>query len=113
MSRHFWIVLSIGVILAIVGVEYHKAHLPRNSQAINMDKAREHLPIIQKRLDEDARFKKVQLYVYTGLDGAIGVSGDVDTEEVFQDLKCIVEATDPPRPVYWSVGRLIGDRWER
>ena len=117
MSRDFWIVLTASVLLTLGGIKlWWVSDYPRTpaaTQKANMERAEQHLPVIQQCLDKDARFKKVQLYVYTGLDGAIGVSGEVDTEEVFQELKKIVASTIPPRPVYWKVGRYTDNGWER
>ena len=113
MSRNFLIALMVSAIIVVAAIEYWKVHYypstPAGIQQAGMAQTRAHLSAIQKRLDEDARFKDVRLYVYTGLDGAIGVAGTVATGAVLEELKHVLDSTDLPRPVHWSVSVLSAD----
>jgi hypothetical protein len=69
----------------------------------NLATVEAYLPQLRQRIVRDARFKGIQVWAYTGLDGAVGVGGWVPSEESLAELKKMVESTAPPRPVYWTV----------
>ncbi|MBI3409145.1 MAG: hypothetical protein HY040_12430 [Planctomycetes bacterium] len=102
------------VVLTIAGtvIVFHFVLYPyvfRDSQDKNMEIAETHLPVIRMAVEGDSRFSEVKPYVYTGMDGAIGVGGCVKSEEDMTNLRRLVAETHPPRPVHWSV-RVMPDK---
>ncbi len=72
-------------------------------QRVNMGIAEAHLPKVEALLRADERFKDVKAYVYTGQDGAVGLSGWVrDEDDLFELMKAVAEERLPVA-VSWQV----------
>jgi hypothetical protein len=104
MGRHIKLVLAVVLAVVAIAVWIGRSDDPAATRQLqNLAVANEHLPKIRQRIAGDPRFSEIQLYAYTGLDGAIGVHGTVRSEKALADLKELVASTRPPRPVYWTV----------
>lgn len=108
MSRDFWIVLivSVAATLLLFAVWYPYTNYLYTSggrQRYNMAVAEKELPRVKAILDADKRFKEVKVYVYTGQDGAIGLTGTVAKDDDLFRLMKAVAAEHFPIAVSWQV----------
>jgi hypothetical protein len=107
MSSGFKITLAfvlgtaLGVVLERGAISRMSA--PAERQQTNMRIAEAHLPKVKDLLQADERFKDVQTGVYTGQDGAVGLSGRVrDEDDLFELMKAVAEL-QLPVAVSWRV----------
>jgi hypothetical protein len=69
----------------------------------NVELAKAHVPIIEKAIEADSRFKDV-LVCYGKINhGGISICARLEKEAYLPDLKRLVDATRPPRPVEYSL----------
>lgn len=92
MSRQFWLTLAVILIIFVIVFPIS----PAGRQAINMGRARRHLPTLQAQIANDPRFVNVHLGVGTADDGILLVYGSVANTEDEQALRVIVEQSNPP-----------------
>lgn len=89
-------------------------------QARNMAAARNHVPLVENAIAGDDDFKSITIGVYTGGDGMLWIIGRVSSNESARRLRVIVEDTNPPVPIHWTVESdediesrsKTGDIWE-
>jgi p-aminobenzoyl-glutamate transporter AbgT len=111
--RRWFTIVSITVVGTILAYFLLIEPLtPLGIQQRHMAEAKAHVPAIQRELAQDRRFRAVQVEVTTAMDGGIELCGCVASEADFADLKRIVEATAPPRPIRWSVNVIPPDVFE-
>ncbi len=107
MSRGFWIVLIVAVGATLLLFEAWYPYTGGGRQRYNMAIAEEELPRVKAILAADKRFKDVKAYVYTGQDGAIGLTGTVaEDDDLFRLMKAVA-AERLPVAVSWQVKVLI------
>ncbi len=58
---------------------------------------------VRKLLKSDPRFRAVDAGLYLEFNDSLGLEGSVKTETDLAELRRIVEATKPPKPVHWKV----------
>ncbi len=112
MSKDFK--LTLVVLLAFVaGAIFGRHYVPRSAstaverQRLNMAAAEEELAAVNAVLT-DGRFKDVQAFVYTGQDGAIGLTGQVRTEaDLFRLMKALAEK-QLRVAIFWQVKVVDG-----
>ena len=110
-----WVKIAIVAIAGIGYISvfyflYYSPNSPRNKEARNRAMAKEHIPVVTEVLEKDKRFGKIRLIPYTGEGGCLGVFGDVDSQSTMDDLKKLVQSTDPPVFVHWEVNIIPPDK---
>lgn len=73
-------------------------------QMIRLQKAEEHIIVIESQLKTDKRFAEIKAGRYTGNGGSIKVIGVVSPSRGIEDLKRLIAETSPPVPVSFLVG---------
>lgn len=102
MSRDLKVALAVLLPLAVAAVALGPLG-SRGRQHDNMAIAQEELPRVQTALHADPRFKDVQAFVYTGQDGAVGLTGTVETDDDLFRLMKAVAAERLRVAVSWQV----------
>jgi hypothetical protein len=69
----------------------------------NYVRAVSNLEQVRKLLKSDPRFGAVDAGLYLEFNNSLGLEGSVKTDTDLADLRRIVEATKPPKPVHWKV----------
>ncbi len=77
-------------------------------QQYNLQRAEECLPGVRVILDTHSRFKDVQVGVYTGQNGAVGLCGFVETPDDLFQLMRAVAAERLPVATHWQV-KVLAD----
>ena len=72
-------------------------------QKRNMERAREHIPVVRAALDSIPEFKHLDVGVYTGSGGSLAVAGDLPSNSDVERVRQIVEATKPPVQVSYRI----------
>jgi hypothetical protein len=107
MSREFWIVLIVCVALTLLlfaaFYPYTYPYTSGGRQRYNMAVSEEKLPRVNAILAADNRFQHVQAYVYTGQEGAVGLTGTVENDDDLCRLMKAVAAERLPVAVSWQV----------
>jgi hypothetical protein len=62
-----------------------------------------HWDRIRKLLENNPRFIAVHPFIDHGDPPTVGIEGNVESEEDLNELKRLVEATEPPQPLRWTV----------
>ena len=109
MSRGFWIVLLVAVAVILLLFNAWYPYTSGGRQRYNMAVAQEELPRVRAILDAVQRFKNVKAFVYTGQEGALGLAGTVDKDEVLFLLMKAVADERLPVIVSWQVKVAAGD----
>jgi hypothetical protein len=76
---------------------------PQAQQTRNMKRAEEHIAKIAPLLEKDPKFRDVRLKPYTGLGGSLAVLGSVSSPAEMREVRDIVNASNPPVPVYYQL----------
>jgi hypothetical protein len=95
--------LWMAMVVAIVATSVYYPNSPGGRQSINMLKARQHIPVVQKLLAGDPRFGQIGLHDITSNGGSLVVRGTVRLEADFEDLEKLVASTSPPTVVNYNV----------
>jgi hypothetical protein len=103
MSRQFYIF----VIVLLVATAIYYPFSPAGRQARNMRLAQDHIQLLEPYLRNDSRFDEVHLSGFTGSGGSLMVRGRLATQADVDEVRRIVEQSNPPCPVvlYISVAR--------
>lgn len=72
-------------------------------QERNMAKAREHAQLVNRRLRENVRLEHVEASEFTMHDGCLLVSGYVVSESDLENVRVLVQNSDPPTFVKYDV----------
>jgi hypothetical protein len=62
-----------------------------------------HLKQVRELIRNDPRFGAVDASLYLEYNNSVGLEGSVKTEADLNDLRRLVEAMNPPKPVHWKV----------
>jgi spermidine/putrescine-binding protein len=84
--------LAIAASLALTAAAY----IFSQQQGIHMQKAAEHIPRLEPSIRADSRFQNVQLQPFTSDNGCLLVRGFVESNQALEDLRHIVEKSNPP-----------------
>jgi hypothetical protein len=100
--------LKIVVVTLVVGIAglWIIVESPLNPAALqhrNLVLAEQHLKSHAAVLENDPRFRCVEVHLETARDGGIGISGYVASDADLTSLKAIWEQTKPPVVTYYSV----------
>lgn len=103
LSRGFWITLgsAMAVVLLLFAAWY--PYRGGGRQRYNMRIAEEQLPEVQAVLDADPRLKLVEIGVYSGQDGAVGLFGWVESADDLFRLMRAVAAKHLAIAVHWQL----------
>jgi hypothetical protein len=105
-AKRLLIILMITPFLYLA-VYYGAPMLP--SQQRNLRWVECHIEDIQSEWREfkrDPDYQYVELFAWTGSNGAFGAYGNLPTEQHLEKLKSFMEGTRPPRPVYLGCVRV-------
>jgi hypothetical protein len=95
-----WIaIIPTLVVTVIAGFVLYFPYSPAGRQRANMTRAQEHIAVLLPKVRADRRFDQVRLAPYTGLDGSLGVFGEVSDEASLSALKQLVADSHPPMQV--------------
>ncbi len=103
------LILLIGIAVLIYTMRY--GPLPFTQQMRNLKAAELHVPILQPRLNQDARYAKLKAGVWTGEGGCLSVHGVMNSEADLPELKKLVEASKPPVGVVYHLELPTGEHF--
>jgi hypothetical protein len=99
------VLLVVAVVLfgiaAAIYWQWLEARQAVQQQIKNMELAEAHLPALRRAIAGDRRFRDVTVSVGDAFDGCFVVLANVETEQAMDDLRRLLEATNPPRPIWW------------
>ncbi|MFN0075096.1 MAG: hypothetical protein ACKVY0_01345 [Prosthecobacter sp.] len=109
-SLEFRTVLSILLLISLAGVVYTMVYgpFPFHPQIRNLKAAERHIPALQPLLDQDPRFAKLKISPFTANGGCLSVSGPMNSETDFPDLKAIIDSSRPPVGVQYNLDLPTG-----
>jgi hypothetical protein len=90
------------IVATIVVISLEVNGFVKRQQAA-VEKARQHIPLIQAQTNGDSRFSNIQYAPFTAQNGSLLISGEVPDRQALTALKQVVLGTSPPVPVVWSV----------
>ena len=105
--------LKIGAIIAVfVGVfgitwVVYFPHSPLGKQNTNLKLATLHEPAVRSALRNLKGAERLQVGIYTGLDGSLAVTGKVQDNEMAQRVMAKVLATKPPVTIWFNL--VVGE----
>lgn len=103
MSREFKITLVLLCVIAVAVFAYIQFGPGITRQQRNMVIARQLLPRVEAIIDSNNRFRDITAFIYTGQDGAIGLSGTVNSDDdLFKLMKAIADER-LPITISWQV----------
>jgi hypothetical protein len=88
-------------------------HSPWGKQEANLKLAHLHEPVVVEKLRQTEGAQQVNVGVYTGLGGALGVGGKVRDAETAEKVVAVVMATKPPVPVDFNISISDTDTLQR
>jgi hypothetical protein len=88
-------------------------HSPWGKQEANLKLAHVHEPIVVEKLRHTEGAEQVNVGVYTGLGGALGIGGKVKDSETAERVVADVMATMPPVPVDFNISISDTDMLQR
>jgi hypothetical protein len=101
VSRDFKVSMAV-LLTLLAAVLVWLPFTPGFWQWRNLALAEAHVSKVREALDVDSRFKDLEVAADPELDGSVSVSGILPPGTTVE-LKRLVEATHPPRPVLWQV----------
>ena len=106
MSRDFIVALVTALLMGAGLAIFGGFNRPSDSverQRANLAVAAEEIPKVVAVIDADNRFKNVSAGVYTGQDGAVMLSGFVETDDALFRLMRAVADKRLRVPIHWQV----------
>ena len=104
-------ILSIILLLGLAGIVYTVRYGPLTHQIRNLKAAELHVPILQPRLNQDARYARLKAGIWTGEGGCLSVHGVMNSEADLPELKKLVEASKPPVGVLYLLELPTGEHF--
>ncbi len=96
------------VVAIAVAVAVYYPFSPGGRQSANMRKAEEHAAMLKPKLAADVRWKDVDLLSLTARGGCLQVAGEVPTKADVEELRSIVNGSNPPVEVMFHVSAREG-----
>ncbi len=106
ISRWLKIIVGTVTVTLVVGWGIVWSRSGAYQQRTNMETVRQWIPKVEAAMGNDPRFSEVSLGVYTGMDGALDVSGEVRTAGDFAALQRLVGSFRVPVGIQWRVAIL-------
>lgn len=72
-------------------------------QRLNLDEVERLTPKIQEMIAAHPKWKNISVNAYTGMNGAMEISGYVETEDQLWELHDLIAEEKLPVPVFWRV----------
>lgn len=101
--------LSVILLLGLAGIFYTVRYGPLTHQIRNLRTAELHVPALQSRLNQDARFAGLKAGIWTGEGGCLSVHGVLTSETDLPELKKLVETSKPPVGVVYHLELPTGE----
>lgn len=110
-SPRFDAILSILLLLGLAVLFYTMRYgpLPLTQQMRNLKAAELHVPALQSRLNQDARFAGLKAGIWTGEGGCLSVHGVLNSETNLPELKKLVMASKPPVGIIYHLELPTGE----
>ena len=96
-------IISLTIISVLLAFAAIYPYSPAGRQSHNLRLAIQHAEKIRPLLNADQRFSELQVGEYTGQGGAIWIIGYIPDDKAAIDLRRVVESTDPPVAVRYSL----------
>jgi hypothetical protein len=91
-------IVTVGLMVLILALQVWSGQQRRH-----MDRAAEYIKVLKPVLAQDARFREIELYPYTGEGGSLMVQGEVASDADRVDLERMVRDSKPPVKVVFGV----------
>src|SRR5215472_10443050 len=96
-------VITLVGILVVAIYKHFEPYTFDEQRVKNLAAAERHTLLLKPLIEKDRRFTNVSVGPFTGQGGCLEVSGKVESDTDFLDLRHMVESSAPPVAVYYQV----------